>query len=64
MNNLRNKMILLNMHARLLLTLGSTIICCTPSYAANLGEVINERGLRDRIKLKAGIFGAAPSSCV
>ncbi len=40
--------------------LGSTIICCTPSYAANLGEVINERGLRDRIKLKAGIFGAEP----
>ncbi len=40
--------------------LGSTIICCTPSYAANLGEAINERGLRDKIKLKAGIFGAEP----
>ena len=40
--------------------LGSTIICCTPSYAANLGEAINERGLRDQIKLKAGIFGAEP----
>ena len=40
--------------------LGSTIICCTPSYAANLGEVINEKGLRDKIKLKAGIFGAEP----
>ena len=40
--------------------LGSTIICCTPSYAANLGEVINERGLKDQIKLKAGIFGAEP----
>lgn len=40
--------------------LGSTIICCTPSYAANLGEVINEKGLRDQIKLKAGIFGAEP----
>lgn len=40
--------------------LGSTILCCTPSYAANLGEAVNERGLRDKIKLKAGIFGAEP----
>ena len=40
--------------------LGSTIICCTPSYAANLAEAINERGIRDKIKLKAGIFGAEP----
>ena len=38
--------------------LGSTILCCTPSYAAYLGETINERGLKDKIKLKAGIFGA------
>lgn len=38
--------------------LGSTILCCTPSYAAYLAETITERGLRDRIKLKAGIFGA------
>ena len=39
--------------------LGSTILCCTPSYAAYLAETIHERGLRDQIKLKAGIFGAA-----
>lgn len=38
--------------------LGSTILCCTPSYAAFLGETICEHGLRDQIKLKAGIFGA------
>ncbi|MBR3070135.1 MAG: phenylacetate--CoA ligase, partial [Lachnospiraceae bacterium] len=38
--------------------LQSTIICCTPSYAAYLAESINERGLRDKIHLKAGIFGA------
>lgn len=38
--------------------LESTILCCTPSYAAYLAESINERGLRDQIKLKAGIFGA------
>ncbi len=40
--------------------LGSTILCCTPSYAANLGESITKRGLKDKIKLKAGIFGAEP----
>jgi phenylacetate-CoA ligase len=40
--------------------LGSSIICCTPSYALNLGESITERGLRDNINLKAGIFGAEP----
>jgi len=38
--------------------LGSTILCCTPSYAAYLAESIEEKGLRDQIKLKAGIFGA------
>ena len=38
--------------------LGSTILCCTPSYAAYLAESIQEQGLRDQIKLKAGIFGA------
>ena len=38
--------------------LGSTILCCTPSYAAYLAESIYEKGLRDQIKLKAGIFGA------
>ena len=38
--------------------LGSTILCCTPSYAAYLAESIHENGLQDQIKLKAGIFGA------
>ncbi|MCI8755268.1 MAG: phenylacetate--CoA ligase [Oscillospiraceae bacterium] len=38
--------------------LGSTILCCTPSYAAYLAESIHERGVRDQIQLKAGIFGA------
>jgi len=38
--------------------LEATIICCTPSYAEYLAESIHERGLRDKIKLKAGIFGA------
>ena len=38
--------------------LGSTILCCTPSYAAYLGESIEEMGIKDEIKLKSGIFGA------
>jgi len=38
---------------------GSTILCCTPSYAAFLGESLREAGLTaDDIRLKAGIFGA------
>ena len=38
--------------------LGSTILCCTPSYAAYLAESAIEHGVRDKLKLKAGIFGA------
>ena len=41
--------------------LGTTILCCTPSYAAYLGETIAERGIDvSSLKLKAGIFGAEP----
>ena len=38
--------------------LGTTILCCTPSYAEFLAETIEESDLRGSIKLKAGIFGA------
>lgn len=39
--------------------LNATILCCTPSYAAYLGESMKEMGLSpDEIPLKAGIFGA------
>lgn len=38
--------------------LGTTFLCCTPSYAAYLAECIDEKGIKDKIKLKAGIFGA------
>ena len=41
-----------------MIDLKATILCCTPSYAAYLAESIHERGLRDQIHLKAGIFGA------
>ena len=39
--------------------LSTTILCCTPSYAAYLGESMKEMGMTpDQIPLKAGIFGA------
>ena len=41
--------------------LHSTILCCTPSYAAYIGETVAELGLTpDDLDLKAGIFGAEP----
>lgn len=41
--------------------LNATILCCTPSYAAYLGESLHERGYTaDTIPLKYGIFGAEP----
>ena len=45
---------------RLMIELGATHLCCTPSYAMYLGETINEMGVKDQLSLKAGIFGAEP----
>ncbi len=39
---------------------GATVLCCTPSYAMYLGETIEEMGVKDKLKLKTGIFGAEP----
>ena len=41
---------------------GATVLCCTPSYALYLGEEVERMGLKDKIKLKYGIFGAEPWS--
>ena len=39
--------------------LNATILCCTPSYAAYIGETMKEMGMSpEEIPLKAGIFGA------
>ena len=38
--------------------LEATILCCTPSYAEYLSEIIEESGARDKIRLRTGIFGA------
>ncbi len=41
--------------------LNATILCCTPSYAAYIGETMQEQGYKpEDIPLKAGIFGAEP----
>ncbi len=39
---------------------GSTAFACTPSYALHLAESLEEAGVVDRLKLKAGIHGAEP----
>ena len=44
-----------------MMDLSATILCCTPSYAAYVGESLKEQGYTpDQIPLKAGIFGAEP----
>jgi phenylacetate-CoA ligase len=41
--------------------LGSTVLCCTPSYALHLAEAIEEAGLpADALRLRVGFFGAEP----
>jgi phenylacetate-CoA ligase len=46
---------------QLMIDFGSTVIACTPSYAAYLGEsLIKEKIEPGRVRLKAGIFGAEP----
>lgn len=40
---------------------GSTVICCTPSYALNVAEVMREKGVSpEDLKLRVGVFGAEP----
>ncbi len=41
--------------------LHTTFLCCTPSYAVYIGEVLHKMGLTaDDLDLRAGIFGAEP----
>jgi len=40
---------------------GSTVLCCTPSYALYLAESLEEAGIsKDELKLRVGVFGAEP----
>ena len=44
-----------------MMDLKATMLCCTPSYAAFIGESLKERGYKPEDNcLKAGIFGAEP----
>ncbi len=44
-----------------MMDLKATILCCTPSYAAYLGESLKEAGYKpEDNSLRAGIFGAEP----
>ena len=44
-----------------MMDLNASIICCTPSYAAYIGETLKEKGYKpEDVPLKAGIFGAEP----
>lgn len=46
---------------RLFNDFGSTILCCTPSYALYLGDAVQAKGIDPKdLKLKSGIFGAEP----
>jgi len=39
----------------------ATVIACTPSYAAHLGESIIKEGISpEKVKLRVGVFGAEP----
>ncbi|MGI6450383.1 MAG: phenylacetate--CoA ligase family protein [Desulfitobacteriia bacterium] len=40
---------------------GSTVLCCTPSYALYLAESLEEAGItKEELKLRVGVFGAEP----
>lgn len=45
-------------------TMGSTILCCTPSYAMHIADTALEMGIdpKKEFKLRAGIHGAEPFS--
>jgi phenylacetate-CoA ligase len=46
---------------KIMMDYGSTVICCTPSYALHIAEVGKELGVDfSKLPLKIGIFGAEP----
>ena len=48
---------------RMMVDLGTTVLCCTPSYALVMAETAEEMGIDFReLKLKSGVFGAEPWS--
>jgi len=48
---------------RMMVDLGTTVLCCTPSYALFMAETAEEMGVNFKeLRLKSGIFGAEPWS--
>lgn len=48
---------------RMMADLGTSVLCCTPSYALFMAETAQEMGIDfKQLKLKSGIFGAEPWS--
>ena len=46
---------------QILQDLGSTVLCCTPSYAMYIGETVRDMGISpDDLNLRIGVFGAEP----
>ena len=45
---------------QLMTDFGSTVLCCTPSYALFLAETVEKSGMTDKLKLRVGFFGAEP----
>lgn len=43
---------------RMMMDMGSTVLCATSSYALLLAEEIAKRGIGDKIKLKKGVIGS------
>lgn len=48
---------------RMMKDLGTTLLACTPSYALNIAETIEEMNINsEELRLKSGLFGAEPWS--
>ncbi|OEF98243.1 phenylacetate--CoA ligase family protein [Desulfuribacillus alkaliarsenatis] len=48
---------------KLMQDFGTEVLCCTPSYALFIAEVLEESGIpRESLNLKTGVFGAEPWS--
>lgn len=48
---------------RMMKDLGSTLLACTPSYALNIAETMEEMGIGPgELRLRSGLFGAEPWS--
>ncbi len=51
---------MLDIQVQILTDLGATTLCSTASMALLMAEEVEKRGLRGKVKLKRGIFGAEP----